>query len=360
MACVLAWTKSEIDILVQAWSEVEAKYPSLRCPRGSGTLNTKVYALFSKRSRFSRSALAVKHTQQHIRNFVLFVDRYDKDRQKDGERRWYQLSVDEREQRRGLVPRRARGLTTALGRSAFAKLLKMERVQRWLGGGSGEELQQQEQAEAASPTSSFHSPRSESPESEFGASLTHTCSPLSGDNTPGTEHDTERIEDHFQIPEPHNSDTSTCSLHSRSGDEDSPMSTASTASQGVPLKRVSTAEKPGKVKKVKTDMEVQGKLKHRDCNILLENLMQLHNTKMRRAVGKLRADIEGEIQRSSEMLLSILSNQFKDPSRSGDVAFVTKVLGMQKQQVRDRFDRFEMKRAKDEAECRALVGQRFV
>ncbi|KAJ8569242.1 hypothetical protein ON010_g6018 [Phytophthora cinnamomi] len=362
---VTSWTEHEIDTLVQAWSEVEAKYPLLRCPRGAGTLHAKVYALFSKRCSFTRSPNAVENAKQHIRNFFLFVVQYDRDRQKDGGRLWYDLSVDERERRRGLVPRRARGLTTALGRKAFAKLLKMERVQRWLGAGSDKEISEQERrGEAVQANASFLSPRLESPQpSPITASLLSTAvSPPSGANTPCIEQDTENIEGRFHIPERHRSDSSTCSLQSKSSEECSPMSTASTASQSVPLKtltRPAPAKNRGKPKKTTADLEVQSNLKHRDCNILLENMMELHNTKVRRAAGKLRADVEGEIQRSSEMLLSIISNQLKDPKSSGDVAFVTKVLTMQKRQVHDRFNRFEKKRAQDEAECRALVGQRF-
>ncbi|KAE9040299.1 hypothetical protein PR003_g5372 [Phytophthora rubi] len=366
MKNINSWTEPEIDILVQTWSEVEAKYPLLRCPRGMGTLQAKIYALFSKRSSFSRSTIAVQNAQQHIRNFVLFVDQYDKDRQRDGGRLWYELTVNERERRRGLVPRRVRGLATALGRDAFAKLLKMERVQRWLGGGSSEGVNEQEQeaeAEAVPANSSFLSPRPHSPQPKPATtSLEGASAFLSEANVPSTEHETGKIEDDFHIPEPHCSDGSTCSLHSKSGDEGSPMSTASTASQGAPSNPFtlsSAAKSQGKAKRVLTGPEVQSQLKHRDCNILLENMMELNNTKMRRAVSKLRADIEEEIQRTSEMLLSIIRQQFKDPKSSGDVAFVTKVLDMQRQQVHDRFDRFEEKRAKDEAECRALVGQRF-
>ncbi|KAE9132489.1 hypothetical protein PF010_g3152 [Phytophthora fragariae] len=368
MKNINSWTEPEIDILVQTWSEVEAKYPLLRCPRGMGTLQAKIYALFSKRSSFSRSTIAVQNAQQHIRNFVLFVDQYDKDRRRDGGRLWYELTVNERERRRGLVPRRVRGLATALGRDAFAKLLKMERVQRWLGGGSSEGLNEQEaeaKAEAVPANSSFLSPR---PQSHRPTPTTTSFeggfafSPLSGANMSSTDYETGKIEDDFHIPEPHCSDGSTCSVHSKSGDEGSPMSTASTASQGAPSNPFtlsSAAKSREKAKRVLIGPEVQNQLKHRDCNILLENMMELNNTKMRRAVSKLRADIEEEIQRTSEMLLSIIRHQFKDPKSSGDVAFVTKVLDMQRQQVHDRFDRFEEKRVKDEAECRALVGQRY-
>ncbi|POM65534.1 Hypothetical protein PHPALM_18732 [Phytophthora palmivora] len=112
----------------------------------------------------------------------------------------------------------------------------------------------------------------------------------------------------------------------------------------------------GKSTTLSTDTKIRGKIKHRECGILLENMMKLQDKKMRRAVSRLRATVEDEIQRSSEMLHSIISNQFEDPNSSGDVAFMTKVLNMQKQQVCDRFNQFEEKRTHDEAANRALLG----
>ncbi|GMF29600.1 unnamed protein product [Phytophthora fragariaefolia] len=351
-------TNEEIDVLVQAWSEVEAKYPLMRCPPGSGSLQAKVYALFAKRASFSRSSIACEHTKQQIRNFVLFIVRYDQDRRKDGGRFWYEPSANERERHRGLVPRRARGLTTALSRHAFAKLLKMERVKRWLSGVTTADPSAEYYARS---NSSFLSPQSrlsksrpttqleERSSSAFDASLP-TFSPLSGANTLSAQNDAKRVEEQLQIPERQRSDC-TRNLQSEAVSKDLPMP----KSKGLPGKPPPTQG----TKKTKTDLEVRSKLKHRDCNILLETLTELQNTKVRRAVCKLRAEVDGEIQRSSNMLQSIVRDHFKDPKSCGDVVFVTKVLDMQKQQVRERFDRFEKRRAQDEAECRALLGQRF-
>lgn len=108
----------------------------------------------------------------------------------------------------------------------------------------------------------------------------------------------------------------------------------------------------------KRDQEPQRTLKHRECNVLLENMVKLQNNKMRRAVKKLRADIEGEIQRSSEMLRSISSNQ-PDEEESEDAPFVSKVLDMQLQQVQDRFDQFEEKQNSEEAANRTLLSRGF-
>ncbi|KAG7376605.1 hypothetical protein PHYPSEUDO_013044 [Phytophthora pseudosyringae] len=347
---VTSWTESEITTLVQAWSEVEAKYPLLRCQRGTGTLHAKMYALFSRRSSFPRSSTAVEHAKQHIRGFVLFVINHDKERQQDGGRLWFDLSVGERNQRRRLVPRRSRGLTMAVSKETFVKLLKMERVQRWLGGNSTSvSKEEQGDAQDAPSNTSFLLPSNQSEQHEGGSSVHDLC-PL----TPKREQDGEELEEKFHIPVQDRSDTSTCSLGSDSDDDGSPMPSSSNPPPSDML-RLTRGEK----KKPTTGLELPFQLKHRDCNILLESMMELQNKKMRRAVSKLRADVEGEVERSSEMLLSIITNHFKDPGSSGDVAFVTKVLNMQKQQLQDRFDQFDAKRVRDEATNRALLGQRY-
>jgi hypothetical protein len=362
MRNVTSWTEPEVNVLVQAWSEVEAKYPSLRCQRGAGTLHSKLFALFSRRSTFARSSNALEHTKNQIRTFFLFVVKHDQERRKEGGRLWFDLSVQEREQRRKLVPRRARGLTTALSQDAFAALLKMERVQRWLGGVPAPAGELKPEAHDIRPDSSFLSPSqlelkpaTRSP----SASLVGSLSPISESNTASTEQDAEKWEEEPPAPARQRSDSSTCSLHSDSEDDGSPPAT--------PRKSVSTEDGSSSsatpryeraVKTTKTEDKLRLPPKHRECTILIENMMELQSKKVRRAASKLRADIEGEVQRSAEMLRSIISHQFEDPESSGDVAFVTKVLKMQQQQVSDRFDQFEEKRARDEDVTRGLLGKR--
>ncbi|KAL3661540.1 hypothetical protein V7S43_013300 [Phytophthora oleae] len=327
--CVNSWTEKEINILVQAWSEVEGKNPLLRCERGMASLHTKMYALFSQRSRFPRSSLAVNHAKNHIRGFVLFVVKHDKERLKDGERLWFDLSLEERNQRRNLVPRRSRNMATALSKEAFAKLLKMERVQRWLEGDTIVEAgKEQKEAQPSQPTKLSKKRKADSVSNVR-------------DFSPNKKQFVEELEGKPHVPVLERSDTSTCSLYSEN-DEDSAFSSPE------------REEKPQA-----SGLELQSNLKHRDCYLLLENMMKLQVKKMHRAVDKLRANIEGEVQRSSEMLLSIISNQFDDPESSSDVTFVKKVFNMQQQQLRDRFDQFEEKRTREEADNRAILGQRY-
>lgn len=132
MVNVNSWNETELDVLVQAWSEVEAKYPLMRGSRNAHTLHAKLYALFSKRSKFTRTPTALERVKYRLRNFALFVKKFDEGRRKDGGRLWFDLSVDEREQRRKMLPSKIRGLTSSVSRKAFATLLTMERAQRWL------------------------------------------------------------------------------------------------------------------------------------------------------------------------------------------------------------------------------------
>ncbi|KAG7376604.1 hypothetical protein PHYPSEUDO_013043 [Phytophthora pseudosyringae] len=346
MSNVTSWTETEVNTFVQAWSEVETKYPTLRCPRGAPSFDSKLYALFSKRCAFSRSPTAVNRMKYRMRTFVLFVHQFDEERRQDGGRSWFDLSAAERELRRVMLPPKVRGLTSSVNQEAFARLMKMERVQRWLGEGHAsvdEKLQQQDQVLQSG--SSFLSPPSPNAGQEFVTPSNST--------TLGTQQGSGNGEGQLSVAAPRCSHNSSCSSISSGGDDGLP---AFVSGKDPPSTLPSPTEFRGKIQQSKTDPEIRGKIKHRDCSVLLENMMKLQDTKMRRAASKLRADIEREIQRSSEMLHSIISNQFEDPESSGDVAFMTKVLNMQRQQVCERFDEFEEKRNHDEAANRSLLG----
>ncbi|KAG1696413.1 hypothetical protein DVH05_018545 [Phytophthora capsici] len=333
---VNSWTEKEINVLVQAWSEVEDKYPLLRCERGSGSLHTEMYALFSQRSSFPRSSLAVNHAKNHIRGFVLFVVKHDKERLKDGGRLWFDLSLEERRKRSNLVPRRSRGLTTALSKEAFGKLLEMERVQRWLEGDAVVDEKEVVQAESNAKLSMKRKAKADSPV------------------FPNKKQVVEELEEKSRFPVHERSDTSTCSLYS-DNDQDSAVSTPEREQNPSVSSASSTPEREEK----SSALNLQANLKHRDCYLLLENMMELQVKKMHRAVSKLRAKIDSQVKRSSEMLLSIIRNQVEDPESSSDVAFVKKVFQMQQQQIRDRFDQFNEKRSREEAANRAILGQRY-
>ncbi|ETP25015.1 hypothetical protein F441_02064 [Phytophthora nicotianae CJ01A1] len=352
MPNVTSWTETEISAIIEAWSEVEAKYPLLTSERGKNNLHSKMYALYSRRVAFPRTPIAVLNCKQHIREFVLFVAKYDKERQEDGDRLWFELSVEERRQRRGLVPRRPRGLATSLSKEAFAKLLKMERVQRWLGGDTVPKVEdQREETQEAQFNTSFIAPEPDSDTKlsfepragAFGVTSVGDFFPLPASIAAQGE----ELEEKSRVPVQDRSDTSTCSLYSN--DEASPQSTPES------LIKSNMPKVEGDTKKGKT--ELQPTLKHRDCNLLLEKMMKFQNKTKRRAVAKLRAEIEREIHRNSEMLLSIVSNQFEDPENSADVAFLTQVLNRLKQQVQDRFDQFDVERTRQEAANRALLSR---
>ncbi|KAI9993214.1 hypothetical protein PInf_015285 [Phytophthora infestans] len=272
MPNVTSWTEVEVNILIQTWAEVEAKYPLLRCPRGSVTLHSKMYALYSKRCPFVRSSTAVNRMKNHMRIFILFVHKFDESSRQRGERLWFDYNPKER---RANAPMRLRGLATTVNQKSYARLMTMERAQRWLVG-SSEENQQGDDGMLRSET------RLMPPVSAGRASIGDELSLSSEVSTPCTE---------------------------------------------------------------------------QDCHILLENVMKLQDEKMRQAVSKLRADVADEVQRSSEMLLSIIRNQFEDAESSGDVAFVTKVLDMQTQQIQERFDQFQEKQTRQDAAHRALIGE---
>ncbi|KAG4055834.1 hypothetical protein PC123_g9082 [Phytophthora cactorum] len=356
MPNVTTWTETEINAVVDTWSEVEAQYPFLRNERGKSNLHAKMYALYSQRITFPRTSNAVQNCKQHIREFVLFVAKYDTERQKDGGRLWFDLSVRERDQRRGLVPRRPRGLATSLSKKAFAKLLQMERVQRWLGGNTvAKDEEQQEETQEVQFNTSFTSPVQPDPDTKpsfrpragsFGVLNVGDFFPL----PESTAEQEDELEEKSHVPVQDRSDTSTCSLYSE--DEDSLQSTPES------LTMPSTTRAEEDTKKSTTDLGLRPTLKHRDCKLLLEKMMEFQDKTKRRAVAKLRAEIESEIQRNSEMLMSIISDQFEDPESSEDVAVLTTVLNKQKQQVQDRFEQLEVERARDEAANRALLSQR--
>ncbi|OWZ08072.1 hypothetical protein PHMEG_00019442 [Phytophthora megakarya] len=312
-----------------------------------------MFALFSRRSSFPRSSVAVQNTKQHIRTFVLFVVKFDNERKRDGERFWFDLSVEERNLHRNLLPRRARGLTSAISKATFATLLKMERVQRWLIGESPVVNEDKNAVQGIQQKTSFLVPfhrssrkRADEKVSRTQKAVTFKTQGLSALPAFTPSHKPEEFEDKSHVPVQDRSDTSTCNLHSNS-DDDSSLS---------PCKSDSATQVHEDIVKPKIGSPV--KLKHQDCNILLEKMMELHNNKMRRAVSVLRADIEKYIQRNSEMLYSIISNQYETPENN-DVVFVRKVLNMLKQQIHDQFDQFEEKRAQDEAANRTLLGKRL-
>ncbi|KAE9026159.1 hypothetical protein PF005_g3559 [Phytophthora fragariae] len=337
MSNVTSWTEAEIDILIQTWSEVEAKYPMLRCPRGSGTLHAKLYALFSKRCKFTRSSSAVNRMKFHLRSFALFVKKFNEERLKDGGRMWFELSADEREQHRPTLPPNIRGLTSSVSGKTFATLLMMERAQRWLGSTPTDVEQLDDAKDARSDNSSLLSlPPSPHPEPPISVAKEEDdeegfSSPFES-TSPSTEQHAKDEENTFFD----SSSSSPMSIF----DEDS-------WSKYTICKTLSSEEK---------EEEPQRQSKHRECNALLEKMIKLQNNKMRRAVNKLRAGIEGEILRNAGMLRSISSNQSGgDAEAIGDAAFVSKVLDMQLQQVQDRFDQFEEKQTSEEVVKRALL-----
>ncbi|KAK1932353.1 hypothetical protein P3T76_012347 [Phytophthora citrophthora] len=352
---VNSWTEKEISILVQAWSEVEEKYPLLICERGMGSLHSKMYALFSQRSTFPRSSLAVNHAKNHIRGFVLFVAKYDKERLKDGGRLWFDLSLEERKERHKLVPRRSRGLMTAMSKETFGKLLKMERVQRWLDGDAVVGGQEQTQAEHVEPESKTKLPMKRKTDS-----VSYTCG-ISPPVFPNKKQLVEELEEKHCFPVQERSDTSTCSLYS-DNDEDSAFSTPGREENPSPSSMDSNKDAGSAFttpeREEKLPVEFQSNVKHRDCYLLLENMMKLQVKKMHRSVSQLRAKIDSTVKQCSEMLISIIRNQFDDPESNSDVAFVKKVFNMQQQQIRDRFDQFKEKRTREEADNRAILGQR--
>ncbi|KAF4040884.1 hypothetical protein GN244_ATG06926 [Phytophthora infestans] len=349
MPNVTSWTETEITAIIDSWSEVETKHPLLSSEHGKNrqNLHAKMYALYSQRIAYPRTSCSVQNCKQTIREFVLFVASYDKERLEDGGRLWFDLSFRERHQRRGLVPRRPRGLATSLNKEAYTKLLKMERAQRWLAGNSLAKIEEEHQETRGEQLkSSFISPVQPGLDSErrvgsFGVSTMGDFYPLP--EAVADQEDAMEEKSHSQVQD--RSDTSTCSLYSE--DEDSLRSSTPES-----LIRVQDT------KEVKTDAGLRPSLKHRDCKLLLERMMAFQNRTKRRAVAKLRAGIESEIERNSEMLLSIVSSQSEDPESRKDVAFLTKVLSMQRQQVQDRFDQFEAERIHEEAANRALVSQR--
>ncbi|ETM01530.1 hypothetical protein L917_01907 [Phytophthora nicotianae] len=321
MPNVTSWTETEISVLIQTWAEVEAKYPILqRGSVGSVTIHSKMYALYSKRCPFARSSSAVNRAKNLLRIFVLFVHQFNEERRQKGERLWFDINVTER---RDAAPMKLRGLAVTVNQEAYARLMTMERARRWL---------------AATAEVKQERPRLTQLEAA-GVSNGDELSLSSEASTPCTEQGADKSESRASIAAPQRSSSSSCSPSSLFGD-DSELSCSSSSNT------TKSHKKP----------ELPAKLKHRDCNILLESMMKLQAEKMRHAVTKLRTDIIGALQHSSEMLLSIISNQFEEPESSGDIAFVTKVLNMQKQQVRDRFDQFEEKQTRQEAENRALIG----
>ncbi|KAL3661539.1 hypothetical protein V7S43_013299 [Phytophthora oleae] len=321
MPNITSWTETEVNILVQAWSDMEAKNPWMIHSREASALHSKVYALFSKRCTFPRSTLAVKQMKNHLRNVVLFVHKFDEDRRKRGERIWYDLSLEER---RALAPAKLWCLALALNRKAYARLLTMERAQRWVGeGNAGKNDNQRDGGKG-----SFISPVSESSRPD---SFDNEFTSLSASSTPSTEQGGDKGEGQLPAAMPQRAQFSP------------------TSSVGDGLFAAKSHGESDESKDFPT------KLKHRDCNILLENMIKLQAKKMHKSMAKLRTDVEGDIQRSSEMLLSIINNQFEDTQSSGDVAFMTKVLGMQKQQITGQFERFEEKRTREEAATRALI-----
>ncbi|KAF4040883.1 hypothetical protein GN244_ATG06925 [Phytophthora infestans] len=329
MPNVTSWTEVEVNILIQTWAEVEAKYPLLRCPRGSVTLHSKMYALYSKRCPFVRSSTAVNRMKNHMRIFILFVHKFDESSRQRGERLWFDYNPKER---RANAPMRLRGLATTVSQKSYARLMTMERAQRWLVG-SSEESQQGDDGMLRSET------RLMPPVSAGRASTGDELSLSSEVSTPCTEQGVDKGESHTFVEAPRHSRSSSYSPSS-SFDEESEMSASSIPKMANPREKFRKLELP----------------EHRDCHILLENVMKLQDEKMRQAVSKLRADVADEVQRSSEMLLSIIRNQFEDAESSGDVAFVTKVLDMQTQQIQERFDQFQEKQTRQDAAHRALIG----
>ncbi|KAG6610948.1 uncharacterized protein IUM83_08125 [Phytophthora cinnamomi] len=360
MSNVTSWNETEIDILVQVWSEVEAKYPALRCSRGAGTLHAKLYAQFSKRCKFTRSSCAVNRAKNRLRIFALFVTKFNEDRRKEGERLWFELSVEEREQRRALLPANIRGLTTSVSQKTFATLLTMERAQRWLESAPADVKQVDDPMDDRS-TLSFLSSLPPSPHLALPTEVPkdqddgeHDLSSMFESTHPSTEQCAKEAEDQLSIG---GSESSLCSPLSSFGDDKS--SKESNFKRFKPRVQVSPRTHTPEEKET-AGQEPQRKLKHRECNALLENMIKLQNKIMRRAESKLRADIEDEVQRSSEMLRSISSNQSdEDVEGNGDAAFVAKVLDMQLQQVQNRFDEFEEWQVREEAANRALLAQRF-
>lgn len=317
------WTETEISLLIQAWAEMDAMYPSTRCKRGTGTYLRKLHALFLRRTAVPRTTGGLKHMQYALRDFVLFVHQFDLDRKQDGGHLWFDMDETQRERYRAAVPFKSRGLTSVLGRETFSRLMQMERAQKWIGAepDNGETTAPPSPPEASSsgePDQSSASPRlAFSPHLEVEASDAVA----------------------LDAPEP----------------QEQPSTPKGTQGPKAQPKAAATSVKPKQPKKRKKRRK---QYKHRDCNILLESMMELQNKQMRQAFSKLRADVEAEVRRSSGMLKSIISNQLDDPS-GGDVAFVTSMLNKQSTKVKARFDQFEEHRTSAEAANRALVGQRF-
>ncbi|KAE9044790.1 hypothetical protein PR003_g5371 [Phytophthora rubi] len=340
MSNVTCWTEVEVDILIQTWSEVEAKYPMLRCPRGSGTLHAKLYALFSKRCKFTRSSTAVNRMKFHLRSFALFVKKFNEERRKDGGRLWFELSADERKQHRPTLPPNIRGLALSVSEKAFATLLTMERAQRWLGI-TPTDVERLDDVKDASSENSLLSSLPPSPHPEPPISEPKDEEEDEGGFSSRFESTSPGTEQHAKDDEEKTFFDSCSSSPTSIFDEDS-------WSKYTTCKTLSSEEEK--------EEEPQRQSKHRECNALLEKMIKLQNNKMRRAVNKLRAGIEGEILRNAGMLRSISSNQSDgDAEASGDAAFVSKVLDMQLQQVRDRFDQFDPKQKSEEAAKRALL-----
>lgn len=342
MSNVNCWTEAEVDILIQTWSEVEAKYPMLRCPRGAGTLHAKLYALFSKRSKFTRSSTAVNRMKFHLRSFALFVKTFNEERRKDGGRLWFELSAEERKQHRPILPPNIRRLALSVSEKAFATLLTMERAQRWLGSVPTDV----EQLDGVNDARSDNSLLSSLPPSP------HPEPPIS--EPKDEEEDEEGFSSRFESTSP------STEQHAQDDEEKTFIDSCSSSPMSIfdedAWTKYTTCKTLSSEEKEEEEEKPQRQSKHRECNALLEKMIKLQNNKMRRAVNKLRAGIEGEILRNAGMLRSISSNHSDgDAEANGDAAFVSKVLDMQLQQVRDRFDQFDQKQKSEEAAKRALL-----
>ncbi|RLN68229.1 hypothetical protein BBJ28_00006038 [Nothophytophthora sp. Chile5] len=311
------WTESEVTLLVRAWRQVDTKGPSLQRRWAAGRFEEKMHTLLSQRSRFLHSPASIHRQQMRILEFGKLVHRFNEARRAEGGRLWFDLTTEERERGKPLAMTRL-ALVTTLNRESFDTLVEMKvLMERGLESPAALDSQQ---AQDQAPDTSL---RPQCSQSSPPAAIAHSAVLNQGNEA---SRERPRVRSHKALQQ-----------------ERSPASgrpSGGQVKQGAARKR-------------------HPKAKHRECKDLLVSLMEQQNKRFQRAVQNLRADIEGDIQRSAEMLRSVASDRFEGPGSSGDANFVARLLETKQRQVRGRFDRLQEAREREEASNWAHVEQCF-
>ncbi|EGZ21789.1 hypothetical protein PHYSODRAFT_247300 [Phytophthora sojae] len=125
------WTKSDISLLIEIWSDLETGVAACRIdPQDlAGGMDKRIAALLPKQSKTPRSATSISCQRQHLYKAVRFISRFDELQQESGKRSWFDLSKEEQD--RVEVPTRERKACENLTRESFIKLLKLKSVKKW-------------------------------------------------------------------------------------------------------------------------------------------------------------------------------------------------------------------------------------